>query len=105
MFTLDQPGLFDRLERLMSVSRRRAVLIVVILAGLLRIDTNVHAQLGGILLPPPSTLHWEKLDPLLVPAASQLTGHSQVIVRAQSPAYLGLVGLLVQQVGGVLGLS
>jgi len=88
----------------MSLLPRRAVLVLVILAGLFRISPGVQAQLGGgIVPPPPSPPHWEKIDPLLVPAVWQLNGRSAVIVRAQNAATLGAVQLLVQQAGGVLG--
>ena len=87
----------------MSSLPRRTVLVLVVLAGLFRISPGVHAQLGPIIPPPPPPPHWEKVDPLLVPAVSQPTGRSAVIVRAQSIATLGAVQLLVQQVGGVLG--
>jgi serine protease AprX len=46
-----------------------------------------------------------KLDPLLQPRASLLTGHSRVIVRAAHLAPLTLITTLVAQLGGALGLS
>jgi len=45
----------------------------------------------------------EKLDPLLQHRASNLSGHSQVIVRARDGVSLGAIAVLIQQVGGTVG--
>ena len=52
-------------------------------------------------LPPPPIL--AKLDPLLQPHASSLTGTSRVIVRATSAASVGAVATLITVLGGTLG--
>jgi serine protease AprX len=61
------------------------------------VGTPAFAQLPA---PPPAL---DKLDPLLQPLASSLTGNSRVIVRAIDAASVAAVAAAIQTVGGTLG--
>jgi serine protease AprX len=64
----------------------------------------VLSQSASAQLPPPPG--WlSKLDPPLQERASDLTGHSRIIVRAVNAASLPLIGPIIQQAGGTLGLQ
>jgi len=84
---------------------RNGLFVLGTLMAWLMIPTGTHVRAQFPLppppLPPPPVL--DKLDPLLQPRASLLSGRSRVIVRARDAASLGAVDLLIQQVGGALG--
>ena len=67
--------------------------------------TTVSAQ---VIVPPPppgntQTVALSKLDSLLQPRASTVSGRSRVIVRSVNAASMPMVALLVQQLGGTPG--
>ena len=81
--------------------RSLALLLTILLIG-----TAAEAQFSiSLPLPPPqpSPQTLGKLDPLLQPRLSNITGRSKVIVRAVNVSSIGPVRTLVQQLGGILG--
>jgi len=94
------------------MAKRPVFRAFLLLLAIVAFGTRAEAQLGLPLPPPPQDPNFPipipssvlgKLDPLLQRRLSNLTGRSQIIVRASHLASIGPIRQLVQQVGGTLG--